>query len=398
MEKCFDNPSFWQWVDEHMADDPARLLLSWRGREPWIDEAVMQIECRRKYRRKLPAEIACGRFYFPTSLSGEQSTSDELALMHADMIPEGTATMVDLTSGLGIDVTTAARVRGIKVTAVERDPVVAEALRHNAKVLGVDVNVVCGDCRDFLAEVPDGAFDVAFIDPARRDASGGRVNGLADCSPDVVEMLPLLRRKVRTLIVKMSPMLDVTQVVRKLPGTTDVWALGTPTECRELVVRVPLHDSDATTEPIIHAVTSKGEFTFTRAEEADAEVKYGAPKAGGWLYEPWPVVMKVGPWRLLSQQFGVYRLQQNTGLYYSPEPVEGFPGEGREVIEVLPFASSVLKRLVRSYPHLQVAVRNFPMPADTLRRKLRVTDGHNAPRLIAATVTPDTPMLLILKP
>ena len=218
--EIFDDERFWAWVEAHNNDDPAKLRLAWHGREPWIDDAVRQIECRRKYRRKLQYEISYDRFYFPTSLSGEQSTGDELARIHAAMIPSGAHTIVDLTSGLGVDAMTIARATGVHVVAVERDSVVSAALRHNAGVVGADVETICADCRDYLESVPDGRFDIAFIDPARRDADGGRVFGISDCEPDILTMLPLLRRKVRTLIVKLSPMLDVTRTLRDLPGTT----------------------------------------------------------------------------------------------------------------------------------------------------------------------------------
>lgn len=398
--EVFDDERFWEWIAAHEGDDPVKLRLAWHGREPWIDDAVRQIECRRKYRRKLPCEVACGRFYFPTALSGEQSTSDELASMHATMIPDGVRSVVDLTAGLGVDAMTIAREKGMRVTAIERNPDVAAALRHNSCVMGVEVDAMCADCRDYMAAVPDGAFDLVFIDPARRDTNGGRVFGLADCQPDVVAMFPLLCRKARMLIVKMSPMLDVTQTLRELPGTTDLWALGTSTECKELVARCDLSVSDAAAsdmEPCIHAATPHGDFSFTRREETEAEPVYGVPEAGGWLYEPWPAVMKVAPWRLLSERFGTVQLHPNTHLYYSAEPVPDFPGEGRRIIEIMPFASSVLKQLPRRYPRMQVATRNFPMTTDVLSRKLRAKEGAMAPRLMGATVVSDAHLLIMLE-
>ncbi len=393
-----DNDQFWQWVSEHIADDPVKLRLAWHGREPWINDAVRQIECRRKYRRKLAAEVAMPRFYFPTSLSGEQSTGDALASLHAGMIPEDAESLIDLTSGLGIDVMAVARMRNLgHITAVEHDSILAQALRHNSTVMGCDVDVVCADCRDYVKTLSDNAFDVAFIDPARRDAKGGRVYGLSDCEPDVVAMLSDIRSKMDTLIVKMSPMLDVTQTLRDLPGVTDLWALGTSTECKELVVKCDLRSGAEVGEPLIHAVTPEGEFMFTRSEEAEAEVDYGEPEAGGWLYEPWPAVMKVAPWRLLSSRYGALRLHQNTNLYYSPDPIPDFPGDGRRVIEVLPFASSVLKQLPRRYQTMEVAVRNFPMTADVLAKKLHARQGAHAIRLIATTVTPHNSILIVLE-
>ena len=124
---------------------------------------------------------------------------------------------------------------------------------------------------------------------------------------------------------------------------------------------------------------------------------YGVPEAGGWLYEPWPAVMKVAPWRLLSERFGMVQLHPNTHLYYSAEPVPDFPGEGKRIIEIMPFASSVLKQLPRRYPRMQVATRNFPMTTDVLSRKLRAKEGAMAPRLMGATGVPDAPLLIMLE-
>lgn len=398
-----DDKMFWQWVNAHENDDPVKLRLAWHGREVWIDDAVRQIECRRKYRKKLPAEVACPDFYFPTSLSGEQSTSDELARMHADMLPDCVNSVVDLTAGLGVDAMTLARVTGAHVVAVERDREVADALVHNAVATGVKIDVVCDDCRDYLAALPDKAFDVAFIDPARRDTRGGRVYGLADCEPDVLQMLPLLRRKVRTLIVKMSPMLDVSQTLRDLPGVSDLWALGTSTECKELVAKcIFVDDAEMNCtgdcrETRLHASTGKGEFVFTTSEEASASCSYGLPSCSGWIYEPWPVVMKVAPWRLLAERFGMTQLHPNTHLYYSPEVVADFPGERRRIMEVLPFSSSVIKRVPKRYPLMQVATRNFPLTTEMLVRKLHAKEGYGAVRILGATVSPDTLSLIVLE-
>ncbi|WP_295727911.1 class I SAM-dependent methyltransferase [uncultured Muribaculum sp.] len=336
---------------------------------------------------------------FPTSLSGEQSTSDELARMHASMLPDGVCSMVDLTAGLGVDAMTLARVTGAHVVAVEREREVADALVHNAAAMGVWIDVKCADCRDYLTALPDRVFDAAFIDPARRDARGLRVYGLADCEPDVLQMLPLLRRKARTLIVKMSPMLDVSQILRDLPVVNDLWALGSSTECKELVARCLLAEESGAmmgAEPRLHAVTSKGEFMFTPADEVAASCGYGLPASEGWIYEPWPVVMKLAPWRLLAERFGMTQLHPNTHLYYSQERVDGFPGDGRRIIEVLPFSSSVIKRMPKRYPVMQVATRNFPLTTDVLARKLHAREGHNAVRVIGATVSPDVPSLIVL--
>ena len=197
------------WINTHINDDTAKLRLKY-GRER-ADE-ILQIECRRKHGSKLAETLAANpEFVFPTALSGEQSTSDRLARFHAALVGHA-ARVADLTAGLGIDAMSMASKTG-NVVAVERDADVADALRSNSSSLG-NLEVVCADCRDVVeAWARDGiSFDCIFIDPARRAADGGRVYALDQCEPDVVAMLPTLKRITRRLVIKASPMLDITPV------------------------------------------------------------------------------------------------------------------------------------------------------------------------------------------
>lgn len=386
---------FWQWVSDNRQADAMRLRLS-GNKFAWMDLAITQIECRRRAVAKIPQELACEHFLFPTALSAEQCTSDVLADFHASLVP-AESKVIDLTAGLGIDAFHLSSCCSA-VTAVEIEPDVADALVHNASALGLDnVTAVCADCRDYIAGLPDNAFDVAFIDPARRGKDNSRLFSLHDCHPDITEMLPQLARIAGMLIVKMSPMLDVTSVIRDLTGTTDVYAVGSRRECKELVATVNLHNNSVPVEPRIHIWTPDARFAFTRAEEACATVEYGVPQKGWYLYEPWSVTQKAAPYKLLSSRFGLLKLSANTHLYASPLQVDGFPGSCRRIREVLPFSSSVLKTFARKYPRIDVAVRNFPMEADVLRRKLKVKPAdENGLRLMGATASPANERLMMV--
>lgn len=374
----------YDWIAEHASDDPSRLRLKF-GRDRAFE--IMQIDCRKKYAAKLRQTLqADPQFIFPTALSGEQSTSDRLAAYHASLIPDG-ASVIDLTAGLGIDAMTIARSGAVSVTAVEQDHDVAEALRHNSRNIK-NFAVIEGDCREVVKDLLDKNchFDYIFIDPARRAQDGARVFALSDCEPDVTAMLPLLRRLGGTLIVKASPMLDISDTVERLPGTTGVISLGTPTECKELDIVVDL-DSDSSVGCIISAVTIgdnfKSVFEFTRPEEAAAVVRYGEPKAGDLIYEPFPAVMKAAPFKLLGERFGLLKAAPNTHLWFSATEVPDFPGRTLRVVEVLPYMSKHIKRYASRFPRVGVTTRNFDTGADALRAKLGVKDGTD--RLFAIT-------------
>ena len=333
-------------------------------------------------------------FLFPTALSAEQCTSDILADFHASLIAPG-CTMLDLTCGLGIDVYHAAR-RASEVTAVDMNPEITGAVRHNAAALGHDnITAVTADCREFIKST-DKHYDIVFIDPARRGTNGERRYRLTDCSPDVTSMLDDIAAVADRLILKASPMLDITQVLRELPHTTDIYVTGTSTECKEIVADV-IFDNKHTSEPVIHVMTPMYDFSFTQSEEASATPDYDLPVAGEYLYEPGAAVMKAAPFKLLSQRYGLKKLHPNTHLYHSAARIADFPGETWHIDRVADFSSHEIKTISRQYDRLNIATRNFDMPADTLRKKLKVKDG-GAQRLIAATLADNSKAMLLLSP
>lgn len=391
---------FWKWIETHACDDTSKLRLSAsKWKEPWIADAILQIECRRKSERKLPDAVAHPGFLFPTALSAEQSTSERLARFHAGLIRNGES-VVDLTAGLGIDAMTIAAIAS-HVTAVDINPAVASALVHNAKVMGCDnVDVRNEDCAQFLAGMA-GEADMAFIDPARRGETGERLFALTDCRPDVVTLLPKIKAHFKRLIIKASPMIDISATMRELPQIVRLIMLGTRAECKELIAVVDFRSVNPSDEAIIEAVTlladgSDCRFSFTRREESEAAVVYGSPESGDSLFVPYPSTVKAAPFKLLSERFDTRKLSGNTHLYIADGRRDGFPGETFTIVETLPFASSVIKRFASRYPRINVATRNFGMTADALRGRLKVKDGGDK-RVIGVTLADGMRRLLVVK-
>lgn len=392
--------NFWSWVNDHIADDTNRLRLKY-GRSSGgfdYDSAILQIECRKRFNKKLSQTLAADpHFYFPSKLSGEQSTSDRLADFHSGLVlPD--EPMADLTSGLGIDVMHCSRSCS-DVTAVERDHVIADALRYNAPNLGCDnITVICGDCRDFISSYKGPKFGTIFIDPARRAQDGSRVYALADCEPDVVAMLDEFSHKCRRLVIKMSPMLDISHTLNELKGCKRIIALGNTTECKELIA---VKDFDGVPcETVIEAVTlcddSMNSFSFTHSEEMDAKSRPSDnPKPGDYLYEPYPSTMKIGAQKLLAERFDLSTFHPNTRLFHSPNVNKDFPGEIFRIERVIEYASKNIKRIKSEYPFISVSAKNFGVSADALRKQLGVRDGGNK-RLIALTDSRGNHQMLIV--
>jgi len=253
-------------------------------------------------------------------------------------------------------------------------------MRYNAAGLhAVNVNAVNADCREWLDDAVEKGehFGVIFIDPARRASDGSRVFALADCEPNIIEMLPKLKRVCDLLIVKMSPMLDISHTVSEL-NPFSVIALGTPTECKELLAIVDFKEPKE--QPLIEAVTltptGASTFAFTARKEAESPMPAGTqPSPGEYIYEPYPALMKSGAFKTIAAAYGVGTFHANTRLFHSAEIIENFPGNRYEIIEVMPYSSGVIKRFKKRYPAAGVAVRNFGMSAEALRAKLGIADG-----------------------
>ncbi len=399
--------TYYQWIESHLSDDPAVLRLKFAHRhDDGIDyaDAITQIECRRKFGKKLADTLASyPHFRFPSVLAGEQSTSDTLAAWHSSLVPEGIAA-ADLTAGLGIDVFHIAR-RASEVTAVEMDVERAQALRDNTEGLRIDnINVVCGDCRDFIDDcIKDGRhFGAIFIDPARRSDSGGRLFAIADCAPDVTALVGQLSKICSLLIIKASPMLDIAHSIGALsPTPSAAIVLGTPTECKELVLLIDFEAQQPAT--LIEAVTVRGDsadtFAFTAEQERDSTPvePMKALSPGDYIYEASPALMKAGAHRLVAARYGLKGFHANTRLYASSEPVVGFPGTRYHVVEAMPYASRIIKRFAARYPRINVATRNFGIGADALRAKLRVRDGGDL-RLYGLTDANGEQILVVTEP
>lgn len=363
--------------------------------------AIMQAEMRHRHRRKFRELLGEGsQFIFPNTLAAEQATGCDLARRHASLAGEGPFAAVDLTAGLGVDAMAIASHCGATVTAFDLKPENVEALRHNAAAFGLAdrIDPIEGDSIRWLEEHPEARFDLAFIDPARRADDGRRVYGLADCAPDLTACLDLIMSRCRKLIVKMSPMLDLTAVAAQLPGIEALYIAGTPTECKE-VVAVVGHDREAAPTTVALTIgTPRGDVAVgLDGERIEPAMAGRLPAAGDWLYEPWPAVMKGQRPDLLTRCESVEMVAPMTNLFISADPLDDFPGQRYRIVRAEHFDRRTVKALSRERLSANVAVRNFPLSAPQLAERLRLVSGGEM-RLIGLGCHGRTSMVLLCEP
>lgn len=392
---------FWKFVEKHRNDDPARLRLKYHGsNECWIEDAITHIECMRKCGNKFgeaQPELML------STLSVEQATSERVAQLHGEIacrLIGNPHNILDMTCGLGIDLHALSGTFQCHSTGIEINPNLANAATYNFRNNPL-VDIVNADSVKWLESLSDDTkFDLIFIDPARRGDVGQRLFNIHHCQPDVAEMLPLLADKCRYAMVKLSPMLDVTQTLRDLPPITELHIVDDNGECRELLAVLDFTSESRETEPLITVHSEDRTLSFTPAEERQQHEQYGNALAGMWLFEPSPACMKARPFATLCQCHGLRKLHPNTNLFVNDTTVYDLPGKWYEIEEVADFASSVIKTIGKRIPKADIAARNFPFKAEELQRRLKIKSGGQH-RIIGATIgeprIPERHVLLVLR-
>jgi len=440
----------------HDGDDLGALALSrdrLAGEVEDFDLALNTLEARRKLRTKVPEWVALPQLRYPFRLSAEQCSSTVTARYKASVAlsacsptpaptkmaesagaevrPDAGAykigqkcgrscRLADLTGGLGVDSWAFAEVFD-EVLYNEMRPELVDAARYNFGQLGLG-NVVVRNCElkpGGLADVLDGFEpDVVFLDPARRASDGRKVFRLEDCQPDVLELLPELLAACPRLLLKLSPMADITLVCKQLQHVKAVHVVAAEGECKELLLllesgyegpyAIVINDGGAVLAlDQVQGIYGRGPISGTGpgpmsmaqrpAEGTSAGLspgdKSGLSPNSDWtrstgeelsqlgpiqyLFEPGKALLKAGAFDLPCR-FGLEKLDRHTHLYVSSAPVpETLTPFGKvfEILEVTPLNNRSIKDIGKRYPSAEVTARNIPLTSDELRKRLGVRSG-----------------------
>ncbi|MGE4654887.1 SAM-dependent methyltransferase [Bifidobacterium hominis] len=296
--------------------------------------------------------------------------------------------MVDLTGGFGVDFSYLARGFS-QATYVERQRHLCELAEHNMAALGLDqARIVCGDGVEYLSQMDP--VDFIYLDPARRDEHGSRTYAIEDCTPNVLELRDLLLAKSRFTLVKLSPMLDWRKAVVDFDGAVrEVHIVATGNECKELLlvlgrpVQANARDSvDGAGSyrrlaPHVFCVNDDQRIDYDSAKYTQG-LRIGGkplPDAKRYLYEPNASIMKAGCFDLVEERFGVTQIGPSSHLFVSEQQIADFPGRGFAIEAVGSMNKKDTKRLLNGMKQANIAVRNFPLTAPQLRKKLKLADG-----------------------
>lgn len=369
------------FIEEHLNDDVRTLALK-ATKQAGVDlpAALTQIAGHQAATDKLPTWSRTKGILYPKHLSMEQCSSEVTARYKASLV-SGT-TFADLTGGFGIDCYFLST-RFQRSAYIERQEELCEIARHNFTLLNSeDITVYHADGTEYLQHMEP--VDCLFIDPARRDTHGGKTVAIADCEPNICALEELLLQKASTVLVKLSPMLDISQALRDLHSVRSVHIISVHNECKELLLLlskkaveegIKLHCVNLLPQSLRDLPPTYSEFIFSPEEEANASCPY-TDSAEKYLYEPNASIMKAGGYRSLAQRYNLQKLHPNSHLYTSSHYQADFPGRRFEIEQVWGFNKKELKEL-SLLKQANLTIRNFPASISELRKRLKLKDGGN---------------------
>lgn len=412
------------FIHEHRTEDVRQLALqASRSADINLSFALDQIAGWQTARTKLPSWAATDRIIYPPHLSMEQCSSELTARykekviaanlpLHRETVLSANhpRVFVDLTGGFGVDFSFMSRSFDKRIY-VEREEHLCEIAHHNFSCLNLDATIKNDESTDFLHAISQA--ECIFLDPARRNEYGGRTYGIADCTPNVLEMWEELLSKAELVLLKLSPMLDWRKVVKDLREAdkrgTQSWYLeihivSVDNECKELLVVCKEGVKEVKEEVklvCINLFSKGGEERFEVIPQPSSLSPQPSslslqPSRFSYLYEPNASVMKAGCFDELSKRFGVHPLAQNSHLFVANHSCADFPGRHFEIVRCSSMNKKELGRSLTDITCANITVRNFPMTVAALRKRLKLKDGGDI-YIFATTLAQGEHVLIIAK-
>ena len=310
--------------------------------------------------------------------------------------------LLDLTGGLGVDSFYFAQKAG-QVVYVERFGEYCRAAEHNFKELGIhNISVVQDDCTHFLQN-NNHKFDTIYLDPARRGTGNKRLFALDECEPNIIELMPLLSRYGKRIVVKVSPMADLSALIAQLPRVTEVHIVSVRNECKELLLVMDNtyteEDKEIGTRVYCVQIDSAENISilpFLPIEEKQLPHPAACEAIEQFLYEPNASILKAGAYKTVAVKYSINKLHINSHLYTSKYYIPHFPGRIFEVVECVPFNAKNIKYIGGKYPRLNLSTRNFPLTTVELQKRLKNKDGGDF-YLFGTTLSNNDKILIIGK-
>jgi len=338
-----------------------------------IPFALQQIVGRKKIKSKIPTFYVNQNIIYPPKISLEQTSSEATARYKAALCKG--KIFIDLTGGFGCDCYFISQ-NFQQAYFVEYNEELCGTAMHNFEALHAEnINVICSKAEDYILKIKE-KVDLIYLDPARRSNTGSKTVLIADCTPNVAEMVDLLLSKSSTVLIKLSPLIDISAAMKELKYVSEVHVLAVDNECKEVLLLLKNERVDFVTINAVnlHNEREKECFSFKLIDERRIEVFF-ADRLKKYLYEPNNAILKAGAFKILTHRFEIKKLDISTHLYTSDQILENFPGRVFRIEEIIPFSKQGIKSLKLKFSKANVTVRNFPLTVPEIRAKTGLKEG-----------------------
>lgn len=369
MNRTLLNKEVQDFINKNLTANLSSLIL--KG-SPFADisiqELAQQIEGKQKALKKLPLWYKTATILYPKKINIEQTSSEATAIYKANLVAGDS--LIDLTGGFGIDCTYFSK-KIKNVVHCELNAELSELVAHNTQQLGIEnLTTIAGDSFKTLKE-SNKKFDWIYIDPSRRNDAKGKVFLLNDCLPNVPENLDFLFEYTDNILIKNSPILDITSTIHELKNVKEIHVVAVQNEVKELLFLLQKGYSDTIevkTCNILKDATQEFNFKLGVHKLSD----YSEPQK--YLYEPNAAILKSGAFHQIATALNIAKLHQHTHLYTSEELVANFPGRIFKIDAILNYDK---KKLLALLPNKKanITIRNFPETVAQIRKKTKIKDG-----------------------
>ncbi|PHS51434.1 MAG: SAM-dependent methyltransferase [Lutibacter sp.] len=358
------------FINSNLKSDITKLIL--KG-SPFskvsIQEIAEQIVAKNKCEKKLPTWFSSKNIYYPSKLTIEQ-TSSELTANYKSKLVSGNS-FIDITGGFGVDSYYFSQKMTL-VTHCEIDKKLTQIVSHNLAQLNINnTTTIIGDGIEYLKSC-NLKFDWIYTDPSRRSDTKGRVFLLEDCLPNIPKNLGLLFKKTDNILLKLSPILDISSAISELKFVKEIHVVAVKNEVKELLFILEKNYSKTVQICTINMnKESIQKFNFNLSKTQDAT--YSDPKK--YLYEPNSAILKSGAFQQISAALKIDKLHRHSHLYTSLNLMD-FPGRRFEIQHCIPYDKKQLKKLIPS-KKANITTRNFSETVSQIRKKTNFKDGGN---------------------
>jgi hypothetical protein len=359
--------AFHQFIETNLQANTAQLALKAKAHPEFdVREALEQIHCLQKAKTKLPTWYK-NRCLF-TRRALEQATAEEVAQFKAQLFKG--LILYDLTGGLGVDDWAFAQSFD-QVIGVDSDEGLNQLVRYNfERNKQTNIKRVQAQAEAYIQAVEPNS--VVYLDPDRRVGSSRKLL-LEECSPNVLDVLPELQAKGCTLLLKLSPLFEPTEVERRIPGVSQIFAIALQNELKELLVVVLPH-LQASVQRVSVNITSSGIQQFAGDTLENLTKKNGHNK---WFFEPNVALIKLKLWKAYANNQGLAAIHPETPYLIGKEAISTFQGRQFAVVATIEGGLKQMRHYLieGGIEKANLAERNAGMGVDEIRKQLKLKDG-----------------------